>query len=151
MANTGCLCRPYGILMLLEAAARFHGAGADEQETGGSGKGLGKLGLVVKICITNLDTLGSKDCQLLRLARGGDDLAGWNLVGCQQVIDNGLAEMAGSSGNEIHDFLLCLQCSRFESNSHLEFFENGTRRHFRRPWLHGRNCHDDFAPPQIQT
>ena len=92
----------HGILMLLKAHARLHGAGADEQKARGPGKGSGEVGFIIEIGVTHVNALVSQCLQLGRLARGGDDLVGRHLVGVEQVIDDSLAQMARGTGDEIY-------------------------------------------------
>jgi hypothetical protein len=94
-----------GVLVLLKAAAgAIHRIGADEQEAGGALEGFRQTGGVVKIRSAHLYALGGEVCEFFRIAGGGDDFAGWNLVGFQEVADNELAQMAGGAGDEIHRF-----------------------------------------------
>ena len=140
-------------VMRKPAAGAVNRIGADEQEAGGSLEGICQIGGVFKISGANVHALGFQCGERFRLTGGGNDLAGWNLVGFQEVADNELAQMAGSAGDEIHGKILLLQWSLIESKSQIEYFETGARRHFWRPRLHRRNylhvrstCSSAFQP-----
>ena len=66
-------------------AGAIHRIGADEQEAGGALEGFHQVGGVIKIRGADVHALGFQRRQGFRLAGGGDDLAGWNLVGFQEV------------------------------------------------------------------
>ena len=89
--------------VLFEAlAGTVHGIGADEKHPRGTGKGLHEARFIVEVGFANFDALGTEACELGGVAGGGDDLGGWHLVGGKQVVDDGLAQFAGSAGDEIH-------------------------------------------------
>ena len=70
--------------------AKRHRKARTATETGG----------IIEIGLAGGDAPGGELCELRRIAGCGDDPAGRNLVGFEQVVDNALAELAGRAGDE---------------------------------------------------
>ena len=89
--------------VLFEAlAGTVHGVGADEKHPRGTGKGLYEARFIVEVGFANFDAIGLEACELGGVAGCRDNLVGRNLIGGEQVVDDGLALFAGSAGDEIH-------------------------------------------------